>query len=167
MPRVLLIALICAAAIGLSLPDASGGEGTKTTTQWDRVDTSMIWNFHFEGKKRRGDFLELTEPKEARNRTLVITKLEMRMRQSTRIRVIEHTLLNENKQQRGKAAWKMTVRRSDLFSLGKVESTSKWVASDYDSLTGLKFKPGARPALEITQGGGEMAIYAEGYWSRP
>jgi len=167
MPRVLLIAFLCAAAIGLSLPDASGGEGSKTTTQWDKVDTSMIWNFHFEGKKRKGDFLELTEPKEGRNRTLVITKLEMRMRQSTRIRVIEHNQSEDKVTRRGKPLWTKTVRRSELFSLGKVESTSKWVQSDYDSLTGIKFKPGARPALEITQGGGEMAIYAEGYWSRP
>ena len=85
------------------------------------------------------------------------------MRQSTRIRVIEHS---EASRRHGKPVWKKTVRRSELFSLGRVESTSRWVASDYDSQTGLKFLAGTRPALEITQGGGEMAIYAEGYWSR-
>ena len=162
MSRGLLIALLCVGVVPISLPVSAGSE-TRTHPQNDRIDTSMIWNFHFEGRKRNSDFLELVGAKEGRNRTLVITKLEMRMRQSTRIRVIEHSQAGERG---GKPVWKRTVRRSELFSLGTVESTSKWVVSDYDSQIGLKFKPGTRPALEITQGGGEMAIYAEGYWSR-
>ena len=164
MSRGLLTAMACCVAIGFGAVVATGGEETKSTAQFDKIDTSMIWNFHYEGKKKKGSILELTKPKDAKNRTLVITKLELRMRQSTRVRLIEHNPLGER---RGKKLWKKVVRRSELFSLGKIESTSKWVVADYDSLMGIKFNPGARPSLELTQGGGDIAVYAEGYWSRP
>ena len=166
MSRTMFVAVVCAAAVALLWQSAVGQEETKSTADPipGRYDQRLIWNFHFRGKKRRGEVLELVKPEEMVGRTLVITKLELRMRQSTRLQVIEHQKIGER---RGKPIWKKRVRRSDLFSIGTIDSTSKWVVSDYSSLYGLKFEPGSRPAVEVTLGGGEMAIYAEGYWSRP
>ena len=53
----------------------------------------------------------------------------------------------------------------DGFSTGHIDSTSQWLGTGYFGTTGLKFDPGTRPALEVTLGGGEMWVYAEGYWS--
>ena len=165
MTRTMFVAVVCAAAVALLWQSAVGQEETKTTADPipGRYDQRLIWNFHFHGKKRRGDVLELVKPEDMRGRTLVVTKLELRMRQSTRVRVIEHEKVGER---RGKPVWKKRIRRSELFSIGTIDSTSKWVVSDYDSLYGLKFAPGSRPAVEVTFGGGEMAVYAEGYRSR-
>jgi len=166
MSRTMFVAVVCGAAIALLWQSAVGQEETRTTADPipGRYDHRLIWNYHFHGKQKRGQVLELVKPDQGRGRTLVITKLELRMRQSTRVQVIEHQKLGER---RGKPVWKKTIRRSELFSIGAMDSTSKWVVSDYGSLHGLKFAPGSRPAIEVTLGGGEMAVYAEGYWSRP
>jgi len=52
------------------------------------------------------------------------------------------------------------------ISVGDFDSTSKWVTSGFNTLVGMKFDPGTRPAIEVTQGSGEIWIYAEGYYSR-
>ena len=123
----------------------------------ESIPTSRMWSFHFEGKKRKGEFLELAQPD---GRTLIITHLEVRMRQTMRLAVTEHKRIKV----RGKDTWKKTVRRSELFSIGYLDGTTKYAVSQYKSDIGMKFTKDMRPSLEITQGGGDMAVYAEGYW---
>ena len=108
----------------------------------------------------------LTE-KEARGRVLVITHMDLRIRQSTRVAVVEHRKVQRKKKFGGGKFWKKFLRRSELFSLGWRESSSQYTVSGFSLRAGMKFEADVRPALKITQGGGEMAVYAEGYWSRP
>ena len=142
---------------------AQGSEETKTAEPKaqpmlrESVPLTRMWSFHFEGKKRKGDFLELAQ---SDGRTLVITHLEVRMRQTMRLAVVEHKSVNN----KGKQAWKKKLRRSELFSIGHLDGTTKYSISQYKSDIGMKFGEDMRPSLEITQGGGDMAVYAEGYW---
>ena len=150
--------LVCLGAVM-----AQGSEETKTVARQktplirESIPTDRMWSFHFEGKKRNGDFLELAQPE---GRTLVITHLEVRMRQTMRLSVVEHKRVRT----KGKEAWKKTLRRSELFSIGHLDGTTKYAVSQYKSDIGMKFDGDMRPSLEITQGGGDMAVYAEGYW---
>jgi hypothetical protein len=61
--------------------------------------------------------------------------------------------------------WKKSVRRSPLFSIGWLNGTTTYMATGYSSYVGMKFGPKSRPSIEITQGSGNMAVYAEGYWA--
>ena len=130
---------------------------------------SDIWNFHYAGKKRRGDVLELVQlddPKYA-GKALVITHLEMRIPQSMRVELEEFVQEPDKKQRDGKPAWARKVKRSEPFSAGQLDSTTEWLIVNYDSNTGIVFDPGTRPSIEITFGGGELAVWAEGYWATP
>ena len=147
MSRALLIALVCCVIAGFGGWQVATGQETKTVAEQPntQIDTRNIFNFHFEGKKKRGDIIELTKPDEGRGRVLVITKLDVRMRQSTRFKVIEHEKIGEKRN--GKSKWKKRLRRSELFSHGQIESASKWIVVDYTSLHGMKFEKGMRPSL--------------------
>lgn len=171
-----LLALFCALVVGIGLGVASGQEEGKDerktsarppTITRDPLTPDRIWNFHFHGKKKRGEFVEFLDPNEGRQRHLMITHLEVRVRQSTRFQMVEHRKVKKRKSAGGGTRWKKHVRRSELFGLGWQDATSRYVASGYSSIVGMKFDPGTRPALEVTFGGGEMAVYAEGYWSTP
>jgi hypothetical protein len=142
---------------------AQGSEETKTSEPEaqpmlrESIQLNRMWSFHFEGKKRNGDFLELAQPD---GRTLVITHLEIRMRQTMRLAVVEHKSVTV----KGKQTWKKKLRRSELFSIGHLDGSTKYSISQYKSDLGMRFGEDMRPSLEITQGGGDMAVYAEGYW---
>lgn len=153
----------------------SGEEETKSTAQPlvpklpsipvnTLVNTNQIWGFNFHGKIKRGRFLELARPDE-KNRTLVITQIEMRFTRSTRIAVVAHRKDPQRKRANGKSVWKKEIRRGGHFSLGYIESTSQYLMAGYGGLIGMAFPPNTRPSLECTLGGGEIAVYAEGYWS--
>jgi len=150
--------------LGLSLGVALSQEETKTVTAdpvlRPSLDVGRMWSFHFEGQQKNGEFLELAQPdaeREGKGRTLVITHLEVRQRQTMRWRFVEHRKEGN--------AWKKIMRRSEYFSLGWLDGTTKFMASAYDSNVGMKFGPQSRPGIEIRQGSGEMAVYAEGYWA--
>jgi len=149
---------------------AQGSEETKTSERKpgpmlrQGMSTAQMWSFHYEGKQKKGEFLELAQPDAQRQnegRTLIITHLEVRMRQTMRAAVVEHSKTRV----RGKDGWKKKLRRSELFSIGWLDGTTKYAVSQYKSDVGMKFGPTTRPSLEITQGGGDMAVYAEGYWA--
>ncbi len=164
--KYMLPAFALVVALGLVLAQEPGE--SKSTTERLRRETpwenpSLIWNFHYEGKKREGDFLELLAPDEGRGRTLVITQISVRMRQSTRWQVVEHRPARKQ----GKEAWEKVIRRSELFSLGWQESTSQYLGVGLGGLPGMKCDPGTRPAIEFTEGSGDVAVYAEGIWSAP
>lgn len=156
--RIAFALLVCSLFL---LGNVSGQEEAKSTARPVRniVDPDMIWNFHFEGKKKRGQFIEFLSAHEARGRTLMITHFELRTRTSTRVAIVEHRKVGTR--------FKKYIRRSELFSLGWPEATTQYVASGFSTLIGMKFGPRTRPAIEVTLGGGNMAVYAEGYWSRP
>ncbi|MEM8885951.1 MAG: hypothetical protein AAGD14_17940 [Planctomycetota bacterium] len=163
------IGLISLVALGLVLGIAFSQEAapeTKTVApKRDPVlrpplDPSRIWSFHFEGKKANGAFLELARPdeqNEGKGRTLVITLLEVRQRQTMRWQFVEH--------KKAPRSWKKSVRRSELFSLGQLDESTKYLANLYRSNIGMRFDPDMRPSIEVTQGSGNMAVYAEGYWA--
>lgn len=157
---------------------AQGSEATKETKTSERkaqpmlresIPLNRMWSFHFEGKKRKGEFLELAQPDAERSksgRTLIITHLEIRMRQTMRLAVVEHQKIAvKGASQKGKTKWKKILRRSELFSIGYLDGTTKYAVSKYSSELGMTFGQTSRPSLEITQGGGDMAVYAEGYWA--
>ena len=164
-PRTFALYLVpCAIAVAIGI---AVGQETKSTAEVvpgrPVLDPALIWNFHFQGTKRAGDFLEFLTPEEGRQRTLVITQIDLRLPQSTRAQVVEHRPVR----QQGKEGWKKIVRRSDPFSLGTLDSATRAVMSTFVGLPGMKFDGGTRPSLEITEGSGEIAVYAEGYWSAP
>ena len=124
------------------------------------VDIDRMWSFHFEGERKKRSFLVLARPDEERKgkgRTLVITHLEVRQRQTMNWRFVEH--------RKTKKGWEKITRRSELFSLGWLDGTTKYMVVGYSSFVGMKFGPTSRPAIEIRQGSGNMAVYAEGYWA--
>ena len=169
------IAAVCvlSGVFGLLMGGASGEDGRKTSSDpgagsLHHLHHDQIFNFHYHEKVKRGEFIELAQldSQENRGRTLVITNLELRMRQSTRVQVVEHRKDKTKKRRDGKPFWNKTVRRGDGFSVGDFDSTTKWVKSGFNTLVGMKFDPGTRPSIEVTQGSGEIWIYAEGYYSR-
>jgi len=133
---------------------------------YPRVDVDSVWHFHYEGKQRKGDLLQLADPEgeEGQGRTLVITQLEVRMRVTMRARLVSHHRLDTKKN--GKNVWAKEIVRSELFSLGWLDGTSKYMAWNYSGWVGIPFAVGTRPSLEFRQGGGDIAVYAEGYWVR-
>ncbi|MHC4937382.1 MAG: hypothetical protein ACYTHK_00250 [Planctomycetota bacterium] len=162
------IGVACLLLLGLSLGVAFSQDETKTAEPEEKKDPTLrepvavdrMWSFHWEGSKEKGSFLELARPdaeKKGEGRTLVITHLEVRQRQTMNWRFVEH-----RKEGRG---WKKITRRSHLFSLGWLDGTSKYMVSGYSSLVGMKFGPKSRPSIEVRQGSGDMAVYAEGYWA--
>jgi len=175
------LACLLAAVFGLMLGGVAAGEEEEDPKADERkttarptvqppptaIDVDLIWNFYYQGKKRKGDvveFVQLDAP-EHHGRTLVITHLDMRTRQSTRAQIVEYR--KEKSRRAGRPVWKKMVRRGEAFSMGWQDSTSQWVASGFSSLVGMKFGPGTRPSLEITHGSGDIWVYAEGYWSSP
>ncbi len=158
-------ALLALLGLAVVLPRALAQETKSTTDKAPArivvLDPDQIWNFHWEGKKKSGEFLELLDRLDPEGRRLTITHLELRVRQSTRVQIVQHRKAPQEK------SWRKTVRRSELFSLGNLDSTTQYIASGFSTLVGMTFDAYSRPALEVTQGGGEMAVYAEGYWSKP
>lgn len=153
---------LAALLLGVGLGVVLAQDGTKTVAdppakKDPRDYTDRIWNFSWEGKKDKGDVLELAK---CEGRSLVITHFELRQRITMRLSIVEYFKPPKKKR------WKPRVRRSDLFSLGGREATSKYMASGFSTYTGLRFEPGVRPSLIVTQGGGDFAVYAEGYWSK-
>ena len=65
----------------------------------------------------------------------------------------------------GRGEGRPILSRSQLFSIGWLDGTTKYAVSQYKSDVGMKFGPTTRPSLEITQGGGDMAVYVEGFWA--
>jgi len=133
-------------------------------------DASMIWNYYYAGKKKRGDVIELARLDDPvyGGKALVITQIEIRIPQSTRLELQEYRQDAQKKQRDGAPGWKKIVRRGEaLMSAGFIDSTSQWLLSGYGSLVGCVFDPGTRPSLEVTFGGGDMEIWAEGYWAKP
>jgi len=130
---------------------------------------SQLWNYHYQGKKRRGDVIELAQLDDPKygGKALVITHLEMRIPNSMRIELEEFRQEPDKKQRDGKPAWARKVRRGAAFSAGFLDSTSEWIIVNYDSNTGIVFDAGTRPSLELTLGGGELEVWAEGHWAAP
>ncbi|HEX5136144.1 MAG TPA: hypothetical protein VFY93_04170 [Planctomycetota bacterium] len=133
-------------------------------------DASLIWNYYYSGKKKRGDVIELERLDDPAHggKALVITHIEIRMPQSTRMELQEYRQDPQKKQRDGSPGWTKAVRRGEaLTSTGFIDSTSQWVLAGYGSLVGCVFDPGTRPSLEVTFGGGDVEIWAEGYWATP
>ena len=152
------ILLVCLGAV--LAQESKTAEKTRPPTLREAVDLDRMWSFHFQGKKSSGSFLELAQPdaqNEGKGRTLVITHLEVRMRQTMRYAFVQHKKTGR--------AWRKTLRRSEYFSQGWLDGATKFMVSGYSSFVGMRFKPNTRPSLEITQGSGDMAVYAEGYWA--
>lgn len=166
------VALICLLAGGFGYLLSSTATGDETNTTADplpqRVSVDQIWNFHHHEKVRKGQFIELAklDTQKSQGRSLVITHLEVRTRQSMRVQVVEHRRDPVKVQRDGKPYWNKKIRRGEGFSLGELDHTTQQVRSGYSTLVGMKFDPGTRAALEVTQGSGPIWIYAEGYWSR-
>ena len=160
------IVVLC---VGLVLGVVFAQEETKTVAPpvveqppvIPRVAVDNIWRYHYEGKKGKGEFLEIADPEGevGKGRTLVITNMDVRMRQTMRASLIQHV-------RTAKQRWKKEVVRSELFSIGWLDGTTKFMAWNYSGWVGMRFKPGTRPALAFTQGSGDLAVYAEGYWVR-
>ncbi len=133
------------------------------------TDASLIWNFYYTGKRNKGDVIELVQLDDpsCSGKALVITHIEICMPQSTRMELQEYRKDPEKKRE-GKLAWSKEVRRGEaLTSTGFRDSTSQWLLAGYGSLTGIVFDPGTRPSLEVTFGGGDVEVWAEGYWATP
>jgi len=81
-----------------------------------------------------------------------------------RARLVEHRRLN--RKSNGKSVCKKEIVRSELFSLGWLDGTSKFMAWNYSGWVGMRFPAGTRPSMEFRQGSGDIAVYAEGYWVR-
>jgi hypothetical protein len=125
------------------------------------TDASFLWNFHFAGKKKKGDVIELVQLDDAKysGKALVVTHLGLRLSQSMRME------LQEYRQDAAKKAWAKTVRRGEAFSAGMLDHTNSWILADYDSRSGIVFEAGTRPSLELTFGSGDLEVWAEGYWA--
>ncbi|MHC4341694.1 MAG: hypothetical protein ACYSX0_15965 [Planctomycetota bacterium] len=167
-----LLAGVIGLLLGGGMPIAMGDETKSSAEPIVRppyaLDAGVIWNFHHNNKVKRGEIIELAklDSKEADGRHLVITHLELRTRHHMQVQVVEHRKDKKRVQRNGKPHWNKKVRRGEGFSLGTLESTNRWIKSGYSTIIGMKFEPGTRPAIEVTQGAGEIWIYAEGYWAR-
>jgi hypothetical protein len=158
---------ILAAVTLVSVLRAQEEEKKSVTPHAGAPDASHLWNFHFAGRKKRGDVIEmaqLDDPKHS-GHALIVTHMELRLRQSMRMELVEFRPDAKKKQPDGKPMWNKTTRRSEAFSAGVIDSTSEWVMVNYDTYTGTVFDPGTRPSLEVTFGSGEIEIWAEGYWA--
>jgi hypothetical protein len=163
-----LLALGAVAAV--ALVSVLGAQETPSSPGMQpKPSASALWNFHFLGKKRRGDVVELIQLDDPKfsGKALVMTHLEMRMPQSIRLELTEYWQEPDKKQRDGKPAWARKPVRSDRFSAGVLDSTSEWLIANYDSNTGIVFDANTRPSLEVTFGSGDIEIWAEGYWATP
>lgn len=159
------LGIACLMLLGLSLgvafsQESKTNEKSDTPALREPTPVDKMWSFHFEGKKANGSFLELARPdaeRKGEGRTLVITHLEVRQRQTMSWAFVEHKKVGNK--------WNKSVRRSSLFSIGWLDGTTKYMVTGYSSYVGMKFGPKSRPSIEITQGSGNMAVYAEGYWA--
>lgn len=158
--------LVLGMTLGVAFSQDDGAKPeTKTTAEdpsrpRDRLRPDQMWNYHYEGKVKKGGFLELAQPdqeNEGKGRTLVITSLEVRQPQSMRWRLVEHVKAGKE--------WKKIMRRSELFSQGWLDGTSKNMVAAYWGWVGMKFGHESRPSIEIRQGSGDVAVYGEGYWA--
>jgi hypothetical protein len=156
--------------LGLSLGVAfSQEEGKKPETRTVAGDPTprggpisidRMWHYHYEGKVKKGSFLELAKPDaedEGKGRTLIITQLDVRTAQGMRWQLVEHRKAGKE--------WKKILRRSELFSQGWYDGTSKTMVSNYWGWIGMMFGHESRPSMEFTQGSGDIAVYGEGYWA--
>lgn len=161
--------LIVGALVAVPLVSVLDAQDAPASPHAQLPSASQIWNFHFAGKKRRGDVIELVQLDDAKygGKALVVTHLEMRIPQSMRVQLEEFWQELDKKQKDGKAAWSRRTVRGEAFSAGVIDSTSEWILVSYDSNTGIVFAPATRPSLEITFGGGDLEIWAEGYWATP
>ena len=158
-------------AMGLVLGVVFAQEKETTTTEkvvpvkqrpiTPRIDVDNIWRYSYEGRQAKGSLLQLADPdgEEGGGRTLVITQIEIRMRQTMRVRLVSHKKLE------GGGGWTKEVVRGELLSVGWLDTTSKFMASAYSGWVGIQFKSGTRPSIEFRQGSGDITIYAEGYWA--
>jgi hypothetical protein len=135
----------------------------------DAPSAAHLFNFHFEGKKRRGEVIELVQLDDPKygGKALVITHLEMRIPQSMRAQLEEWWQEPNKKQRDGKPQWSKRVLRGDAFSTGLLDSTSEWIIINYDSRSGIVFAPATRPSIEINFGSGDLEVWADGYWATP
>ena len=164
---LLLLGLLLGVAFSQDDADEAKGEAKtrevvkkRAPTLREPVDLDRMWSFHFEGDRQKGSFLELAKPdqeNEGKGRTLVITHLEVRQRQTMNWRFVEHRKVANG--------WRKITRRSALFSIGWLDGTTKYMVTGYSSYVGMKFGPKSRPSIEVRQGSGNMAVYAEGYWA--
>jgi len=161
--------LVLGALVAVPLVSVLDAQDAPGSPHAQSPSASQIWNFHFEGKKKRGDVIELAQLDDPKygGKALVITHLEMRIPQSMRFEVEEFWQEPDKKQRDGKPAWARRVLRGSAFSAGILDSTSEWIIVNYDSNTGIVFAPATRPSIELTFGNGELEIWAEGYWAAP
>jgi hypothetical protein len=161
--------ILLGAIAAVTLVSVLGAQDAPSAPGARAPDASHIWNFHFEGKKKRGDVIELVQlddPKYS-GKALVITHLELRLSQSMRTELELFWQETDKKQRDGKPMWTRKVLRGEAFSAGFIDSTSEWIIVNYDSNTGIVFAPFTRPSIEITFGAGDMEVWAEGYWANP
>jgi len=153
--------------VAIALVSVLGAQDVPASPATQAPSASTIWNFHFAGRKRRGDVIELVQLDDPKygGKALVMTHLEMRIPQSTRVQLEEFWQAPDKKQREGKSAWARRVIRGDPFSAGFLDSTTEWIIVNYDSNSGIVFAPATRPSLEVTFGGGEVEIWADGYWT--
>ncbi|MHC4550879.1 MAG: hypothetical protein ACYTEZ_19155 [Planctomycetota bacterium] len=166
--KILLGAALAVAGFVVWLAPAAAQEAKSTTRPPpDTIDVRLIWNFYFDGEKKRGEFVELErlDAKQHAGRSLVITRLETRTAQGVRLQVVEWR--KKENMGGGKPAWDKTVRRGDPFSADFLTQSTEFAGSRYVSETGMRFDPGTRPTIEVTRGSGRILVHAEGYWSRP
>jgi len=119
-------------AIGLVLGVVFAQEKETTTTAdkpakqpavTPRIAVDDIWRYHYEGKKSNGEFLQLADPEgeEGDGRTLVITQIEIRMRQTMRVRLVSHKKLRGERN--GRPVWQKEIVRGELLSVGWLDTT--------------------------------------------
>jgi hypothetical protein len=160
--------LVLGALVAIVLVSALDAEDTPASSP-GFPSASRIWNFHFAGKKKRGDVIELAQLDDPKygGKALVITHLEMRLSPSVRVQLQEHWQEVDKKGRDGKPLWGRRVIRDEAFSAGVIDSTTEWVIVHYDSNTGIVLAPATRPSLEVSFGNGDVEIWAEGYWAAP
>ncbi len=161
--------LVLGALVAVPLVSVLEAQDAPASPHSQLPSVSRVWNFHYAGKKRRGDVIELVQLDDAKygGKALVITHLEMRIPQSMRLQLEEFWQEPDKKQRDGKPAWARRVIRGEAFSAGVLDSTSEWILANYDSTTGIAFASATRPSLEVTFGSGDLEIWAEGYWAAP
>jgi len=161
--------LVVGAIVAVALVSVLDAQDSPASPAARMPSASQLWNFHFEGKKRRGDMIELVQLDDPKygGKALVMTHLELRIPQSMRVQLWEYWQEPDKRQRDAKPQWARRVLRGEAFSAGKIDSTSDWIIVNYDSTTGIVFAPATRPSLELTFGGGNLEVWAEGYWTEP
>jgi hypothetical protein len=161
--------LAIGALAAFTLVSVLGAQDSPASPSTPVPSASHLWNYHFVGKKKRGDVIELVQLDDPKygGKALVVTHLEMRLPQSMRVDIEEFWQEPAKKQRDGKPFWERRVLRGSALNSGFLDSTSEWVIVNYDSRAGIVFAPNTRPSIELTLGSGELEIWAEGYWATP